>query len=80
MQKDDLIYVGHMVEMALEAHALVAGKTRADYDQDKTLRYALAHLLQVIGEAARHVSQEFRDKHSQIPWRAITGMRHKIVS
>jgi len=33
----------------------------------------------VIGEAARHVSQEFRDRHPQIPWEAIVGMRHKIV-
>ena len=33
----------------------------------------------MIGEAARHVSQEFRDRHPQIPWEAIVGMRHKIV-
>lgn len=79
MQKDDLLYVGHMLEMAREARTLVAGKERADYDQDKTLRYAPAHLLQVIGEAGRHVSREFCARHPQIPWRAITGMRHKIV-
>ncbi len=79
MWKDELIYVGHMLDMAREAHSLVAGKERTAYDQDKTLRYALAHLLQTIGEAARRVSPELRERHPQIQWRAIMGMRHKIV-
>ncbi len=79
MPKDDLLYVSHMLDMAREARSLVAGRERADYDQDKTLRYALAHLLQTIGEAARRVSEELRERHPQIPWHAITGMRHKIV-
>ncbi len=79
MQKDELIYVGHMLDMAREARSLVAGKERAAYDQDKTLRYALTHLLQSVGEAARRVSPELRERHPQVQWRAITGMRHKVV-
>jgi uncharacterized protein with HEPN domain len=37
------------------------------------------HLIQVIGEAARRVSPQFREEHQQIPWDAIAGMRSKIV-
>lgn len=59
--------------------SLVAGKERTAYDQDKTLPYALAHLLQTIGEAARRVSPELRERHPHVQWRAMTGMRHKIV-
>jgi uncharacterized protein with HEPN domain len=79
MQSDDLVYVGHMLDMARKASRLVEGKSRADYDQDELLRLALAHLAQVIGEAARRVSQEFARAHPQIPWKAIVGMRHKVV-
>jgi uncharacterized protein with HEPN domain len=50
-----------------------------DYDNDENLRLALAHLVQVIGEAARRVSPSGQTTHPQIPWREITGMRHKIV-
>lgn len=56
MPKDDLIYVGHMLDKAGEALALAHGKTRQDYDNDTALRLALTHLIQVIGEAARRVS------------------------
>ena len=58
---------------------MVRGKTRQDYDRDSALRLALTHLIQVIGEAARRVSVQFRDRHPQIPWEAIAGMRSKIV-
>ena len=55
------------------------GKSRDDIAHDEALSLALIHLLQVIGEAARRVSQEFTDLHPEIPWRAIVGMRHKVV-
>ncbi len=79
MQKDDLVYVGHMLDTARKAMDLVKGKDRTDYNSEAAIRYALAHLLQVIGEAARRVSQDFCKNHPAIPWKAIVGMRHKVV-
>ena len=79
MPKDELVYVGHMLDKAHEALSLVRGKTRKDYDRDTALRLALTHLIQVIGEAARRVSSQFRERHPEIPWDAIAGMRSKIV-
>lgn len=79
MPKDDLVYLGHMLDTARKARQLAQGKSRAEYDGDEPLRLALAHLLQVIGEAARRVSPAYCQAHPQIPWKAITGMRHKVV-
>ena len=79
MPKDDSIYVGHMLDMARKALSLIQGKDRAYYDRDETLRLALAYLLQIIGEAARRVSPEYAATHPRIPWKAIIGMRHKVV-
>ena len=79
MPKDELVYVGHMLDKAHEALSLVHGKTRQDYDSDSILRLALTHLIQVIGEAAGKVSERFRLEHSEIAWREITGMRHRLI-
>lgn len=79
MPKDDRVYVGHMLDMARKALAAMGGKTRKDFDGDEILRIALAHMLQVIGEAGRKVSPEFCAKHPAIPWKRIVGMRHKVV-
>lgn len=45
----------------------------------ENLRLALIHLIQIIGEAGRQVSREFSDRHLEIPWTDIIGMRHKVV-
>ena len=79
MSKGDNLYVGHMLDTAQKAVAKLAGKSRSEYDEDENLRLALAHLLQIIGEAARRVSPAFRERYRRVPWNAIIGMRHKVV-
>jgi uncharacterized protein with HEPN domain len=37
------------------------------------------HAIQIIGEAARCISDEFKQRHPEIPWRRIIGMRHHLV-
>lgn len=79
LQKDDLVYAGHMLDLAREAIELARGKTRNDFDGDRALSLALTHLLQTVGEAARHTSTEFRAQHPELPWAAIMGLRHRLV-
>lgn len=78
-RRDDRVYIGHMNDTANKAITFVAGLSREDFDNNEQLRLAITHLLQVIGEAARRVSQDFRDTHPEIPWKAIIGMRSKVV-
>ena len=79
MKKDDLVYAGHMLDMARRALRLVRGKSRSDYDQDETLSLALTHLLQIIAESARNVPPQFQERHGDIPWAAIIGLRRRVV-
>jgi uncharacterized protein with HEPN domain len=79
MSPRDLVYVEHMLDMTRKALDKTTGVTREAYDRDENLRLALTHLVQVIGEAARHVSRAFCDEHPDVPWTEIIGMRHKVV-
>lgn len=79
MPRDNWVYVGHMLDMGRIGLKISNGKARAAYDQDETLQLALTHIIQVIGEAALHVSIDFREKYPQVPWHEIIGMRHRIV-
>jgi uncharacterized protein with HEPN domain len=36
-------------------------------------------LLEVIGEAARGVSPEFRNSHPDLPWKNMVGMRDRLI-
>jgi uncharacterized protein with HEPN domain len=79
MQEDDRLYLQHMRDHAKKACELVAGKRQSDFDADEVLRLALSHLIQIIGEAANHVSHSQRQAHPEIPWQDIVGMRHRLV-
>ena len=79
LPKDDTVYAGQMLDCARRATRLVTGKTRDDFDADEVLSLALTHLLQIIGEAARRVSPDFRLQHPNVPWAEVVGMRHRVV-
>jgi uncharacterized protein with HEPN domain len=79
MQKDDMVYVGHMLDTARLISSKVSGISRAAFDSDENLRLALTHLIQTFGESARRTSPAFQIAHLEIPWKRIIGMRHKVV-
>lgn len=35
--------------------------------------------IEIIGEATKRLTQEFRDEYSDIPWKKIAGMRDKLI-
>lgn len=71
--------IRQMIDHARKAVDRVVGKDRAAFDADEDLRYVLLHLVQIVGEAARRVSPAFQQRHPEIPWSDVIGMRHKIV-
>lgn len=78
-REEDLVRLRHMLDAAQEAMAHAAGRSRADLDSNRMLMHSLVRLLEIIGEAAAQVSQEGRNQLAGLEWRAIVGMRHRIV-
>jgi uncharacterized protein with HEPN domain len=68
-----------MQEAALKITKFTVRKTRSTLDSDEILYHALTWLFQVIGEAARHVTPEFKTEHPEFEWEDITNFRHRIV-
>jgi uncharacterized protein with HEPN domain len=46
---------------------------------DETLRRAFVRSLEVIGEAVKGLPDEFRREHDDIEWRAMAGMRDRLI-
>jgi len=55
------------------------GADKQAFLADPKTQAAVLHELLVIGEAAKRLSQGFRDSHPQLPWRAMAGMRDKLI-
>jgi uncharacterized protein with HEPN domain len=78
-ERDDASLLWDMLEAAHKVRQFIAGKTFHDYSQDEVLQAAVERKLEIIGEAARAVSDEFRQKHPEVPWRGIVAQRHFLA-
>jgi len=79
MFTDDQVRIRHILDAAREAVEYVQGRSREDLDGDRKLNLSLVRLLEIIGEAAKGVSAEFRQCHPDLPWKSITGMRDRLI-
>ena len=79
MSKDDHVPIRHILDAAREAVDFTYGRCREDLDNDRQLNLSLVRLLEIIGEAARQISPLFRQKHSDLPWKKMIGMRDRLI-
>jgi len=79
MRKDDLARLRHMIEFAQGALGFAKNRSREDLDHDQMLTLALIKAIETVGEAAYKLSPEFRERHPELPWPSIMGMRHKLI-
>jgi uncharacterized protein with HEPN domain len=68
-----------MLDSARIVLEYVDNMTFTDFMSDQLSQDAVIRRLTIVGEAARQVSQESKDLHSDIPWRSILGFRNVIV-
>lgn len=68
-----------MLLAARDAVDFLAGLDEARFMASRLHQNAVIRSLEVIGEAAGKVSPDTLSAHPEIPWREITGMRHRLV-
>ena len=72
-------YLRHILVEVEFLQGSCSGLNREDFLGDETLRRAAVRSLEIIGEAARKVSEAFRAEHPAIEWRAMSGMRNRLI-
>ena len=74
--RDYLDDIQRSMELAL---SFTADMSLADFQVDEKTQYAVIRCLEVIGEAAKRIPDEFRQGHSNIPWKSMAGMRDRLI-
>lgn len=76
---DNLVFLSHIRDSCRKALDFIGGYDYSKFKTDEKTVSAVLRELSVIGEAARKISEEFRQKHPKIPWDQIFGMRNRLV-
>lgn len=80
--RHDVKDAARLWDMLDAARAIIRFTAAQRYDQflaDRKTRNAVERNLEIIGEAARHVSEECRSSLPGIPWPAVIGLRNVIA-
>jgi uncharacterized protein with HEPN domain len=79
MSFEPLDYLRHIKVEVDYLQVSCAGLTLEEFLPNETLRRAAVRSLEIIGEAAKKVPEEFRAKYPAIEWRAMAGMRDRLI-
>jgi len=78
MQRDEA-YLLDILIAARKALQFLEGMTWDEFEGSELHQNAVIRPLEIIGEAARLVSQQTRNAHPEIPWEQMIGMRNRLI-
>ena len=75
----DALYLGHMASALARIAEFVERVPRSEFEREWTLQNALIRELEILGEAASKISAELVKANPEVPWKEMTGLRHKLI-
>ncbi len=81
MQPDakDMARLWDMLDASRAIASFIEGRSFTEFQANRMVRNAVERNLEIIGEAARSISQHTRDGYPDIPWSSIIGLRNIIA-
>jgi uncharacterized protein with HEPN domain len=79
MSGEFLDYVEDILDEMKKAEILLEDTTYEQFEADFRINYALVRTLEIIGEAAKRLPEDIRQRYPGIPWRGMAGMRDRVI-
>ena len=78
MSRDDATILD-MLAACRRVLEFLGGQDQDSFLVDRKTQSAVLHQLMLIGEATKRLSGEFRGRHPQMPWKAVAGLRDRLI-
>jgi uncharacterized protein with HEPN domain len=76
-QDDDLL--GDILEAIRRAGIYLASQSYEQFLEDIKTQDAVIRTLEIVGEATKRLSPALRERHPEIPWKNMAGVRDKLI-
>ncbi len=77
--RDHTLYFIDILAAIDKIEEFVAGMDLEAFQSDDKTSSAVLRKFEIIGEAAKQIPEEIRQKHPAIPWKEMAGMRDKLI-
>lgn len=71
--------IEHMLQAIAKIEEYTNGVSYNQFANDSMRLHATTYNIQIIGEAVYKLTDEFKESHTEIPWKLIEKMRHVLV-
>lgn len=78
-KRDCRDYVLDILDSIDDIESFVKDMSFEDFRKDRKTVNAVVRSIEVIGEAAKRIPRSLRDKHGEVPWKLMAGMRDKLI-
>lgn len=78
-RRSDNELLADIAQAALRVTTYIEGMTYAEFLADSRTQDAVVRNLEIVGEAARHLSKRIRSRHPDLPWKAMAGVRDRLI-
>jgi uncharacterized protein with HEPN domain len=78
MKRDFSLFIKDIVEAIDDIETFIGDMNFEAFSSDKKTRTAVAHAIEVIGEATKNIPASIRNKYKDLPWQDMAKMRDKI--
>jgi len=72
-------YLRHVLEEVKFVLARVENLNEESFVKDEVLKRAIVRSLEIVGEAIKNLPDDYRNKHSEIDWKSLAGLRDKLI-
>ena len=79
MPRDVRVHVEDMCVAADKIFTYVSNMSFDDFKKDEKTFDAVIRNLEIIGEAAKQIPDEIRDKYPDIEWKKVSGLRDMLI-
>ena len=79
MTKRNLYYINHIKEALESIEKYTQNLDRQGFLKNKMVQDAVIRNFEIIGEATKKLSDDFKEKYGYVEWRSIAGMRDKLI-
>jgi len=79
VRQGDSAYLRHILDAVSRIDEYTEGMKREDFMSSNLHQDAVIRQVEVVGEAARKVSEETRERHTEVPWKDMAGIRDKLI-
>ena len=77
--KSNEVFLRHVLDELTSLSEHTRGLSFDDFMNDAVLKRACVRSFEIMGEAVKNISPDFRRKHKEIDWKNIAGMRDKLI-